>query len=605
MDRLREGLITDKQEGHRHVRIHPECSLCGCYFEVGEPMIALLGDRANSSCRVIDASTFPMAIYCNQRHGTPWMFCQFPKCTKCAGELESVTVHRDCYQIFLQQTAKHEHITAYNLWHAAHARYPWRGFWPLPLTVLGKDAAGLARAHATAEMGIPLDTLPNELVLQICENVRQSIFWRYILAQEFIRRLVAEADRGAAKTTVLSRIDSWKRGSEPQPATSESGSYLRLTIDSYGLREIERLSSFPTKSVDRSEAHAHVVDTVQRLGQIAVSLDLDAFTRKRACGPCGLGIHQHPPVLPDYEFSPELQPICPRLGTIETKKSFGITFFISSGQIAAIHAHTLQAPSAYSCFQRLNPVKKRWVAWIFVPLRGGIDKFGFRTPLLPPGAAVLPQFAGNLLLQMSISGEVMLGPYIPLGKDYWMEDDPTTLIHGISRMGAVYPLGTASRDEEGEEEEVFYRNPLSLAAPFDHAYFSYAELHDVASVEVYHDKALHICRGVLVRYSNGGERALGQCRIGVDAVRVFEQPTCFCYKKTKYLRQGTRVHRDSVTVECHPSVNHDHSENGWFCVKFPSRLEWWFTSEESRISYTPGLEGQRQIAEVHDDEQGV
>ncbi len=104
-----------------------------------------------------------------------------------------------------------------------------------------------------------------------------------------------------------------------------------------------------------------------------------------------------PPVLPDHQFSTDLQPICTRLGTIETQNSFGITFFISSGTIAAIHAHTVQAPSAYSCFQRLNPVKKKWVAWIFVPIRGGIEKFGFRTPLLPPGAT-LPQFAGSLLV---------------------------------------------------------------------------------------------------------------------------------------------------------------------------------------------------------------
>lgn len=105
-----------------------------------------------------------------------------------------------------------------------------------------------------------------------------------------------------------------------------------------------------------------------------------------------------PPVPPDYQFPDHLLPICTRLGTIETQKSFGITFFISSGQIAAIHAHTVQAPSAFPCYQRLNPVKRRWVAWIFVPIRGGIERFGFRNPLLPPGAT-LPQWAGSLLVR--------------------------------------------------------------------------------------------------------------------------------------------------------------------------------------------------------------
>lgn len=192
---------------------------------------------------------------------------------------------------------------------------------------------------------------------------------------------------------------------------------------------------------------------------------------------------------------------------------------------------------------------------------------------------------------MNISGEVVLGPYLHYGMDVWMEDDPATLIHGISRMGAVYPLGTPPHNEEGEEVEVLYQNPMSLSPPFEHAYFSHAQLDDVASVEIYHDKALRICRGVVVRYKNGAERALGQCRLGVDALRVYRHPTCFCYRKTKYLRPGTRVERDSVDIECNTNAEHDHPEDDWTCCKFPSRLEWWFTSEESRISFTPGQKG--------------
>lgn len=29
-----------KQEPLRHVHIHPECSLCGCYFDVGDRLFA-------------------------------------------------------------------------------------------------------------------------------------------------------------------------------------------------------------------------------------------------------------------------------------------------------------------------------------------------------------------------------------------------------------------------------------------------------------------------------------------------------------------------------------------------------------------------------------
>lgn len=220
---------------------------------------------------MIDASTFPIAIYCNQKPGTPWTFCQLPKCSKCAGELESVTVHRDCFQIFLQQTAEHKHITAYNLWHAAHARYPWRGFWPLPLALVDEDAATLAGTHAATKWHMPMDMLPNELLLLICENLQHSVFWRHVLAKGFIRKLMAEANSSMSKMTTLSQIESWMRGSTPKLATSEAGSYFRLTIDCYGLREIERLADIPAKSRMRSETHVYVVDSVERLGQISTS----------------------------------------------------------------------------------------------------------------------------------------------------------------------------------------------------------------------------------------------------------------------------------------------------------------------------------------------
>lgn len=231
----------------------------------------MLGNRSNSTCQVIDASAFPIAIYCNQKPGTPWTFCQLPKCAKCTAELESVTVHQDCFQIFLQQTRAHKHITAYNLWHAAHARYPWRGFWPLPQTILDEDAVSLAMTHAAANWHMPLDMLPNELLLLVCENLRHGVFWRHILAKEFIRKLVAEANNSTTTMTTLSQIESWTRGSAPTRANTGAGSYFRLTIDSYGLREIERLAEFPAKSPMRSEMYAYVVDSVERLGQISAS----------------------------------------------------------------------------------------------------------------------------------------------------------------------------------------------------------------------------------------------------------------------------------------------------------------------------------------------
>lgn len=298
----RGPISSGKQEGHRHVRIHPECTLCGSYFDVGAPMVSckpsldvlmllrltnavskVLGDRFNATCRVIESSTFPIAIYCNQRNGTPWTFCQFPKCAKCAVEQESVTVHRDCFQIFLQETSNHPNVTAYNLWHATHARYPWRGFWPLPLTTLDENAASVAMAHAAANWRLPLDLLPNELLLLICENLRDSVFWRYILVKEFVRSLIANAEDSLTTAVELSQVQSWRRGESPKIGQSSKRSYIRLTMDSFGIYEIERLPHMPQKSALRSETHAYVVDSARQLGRISMTFKVRTILLNSSC----------------------------------------------------------------------------------------------------------------------------------------------------------------------------------------------------------------------------------------------------------------------------------------------------------------------------------
>lgn len=133
-----------------------------------------------------------------------------------------------------------------------------------------QDAANLAMEHAAAEWLMPLNLLPNELLLLIWTDLRHTMFWRYTLAKAFIRDLITRADDALVTNVKLFEVASWKRGHAPVIEKSITSPYVRLTMDSLGLQKIERLADVPAKSPLRSETHAHVVDSVLRLGQISI-----------------------------------------------------------------------------------------------------------------------------------------------------------------------------------------------------------------------------------------------------------------------------------------------------------------------------------------------
>lgn len=70
--------------------------------------------------------------------------------------------------------------------------------------------------------------------------------------------------------------------------------------------------------------------------------------------------------------------IC-HLGTVGTEAGSltGITFFVSYGSFYAVHAHTRAQPSAEYTYLNLQPYKRDKVAWVYVPIRKGIEEFAF------------------------------------------------------------------------------------------------------------------------------------------------------------------------------------------------------------------------------------
>lgn len=117
--------------------------------------------------------------------------------------------------------------------------------------------------------------------------------------------------------------------------------------------------------------------------------------------------------------------------------------------------------------------------------------------------------------------------------------DRLTSLHSHPRSRSIFcraGIAVAGAYPRKEHEELTFHEltvPLK-SQPFKYAYLSVAPLEDVDAVDVFSDSTSAICNGILLRYSDGTERSLGQCRFGLDDVEHVEKPVSLCYSPMTY-----------------------------------------------------------------------
>lgn len=112
-------------------------------------------------------------------------------------------------------------------------------------------------------------------------------------------------------------------------------------------------------------------------------------------------------------------------------------------------------------------------------------------------------------------------------------------------------------------------------------YFSSASLANVASTETFHDPEEGSCKGIIIRYEDGVERALGQCRIGVDPSTVCIDPKQIWYKGVIPPENGFRA-----KVEFSPLMNGP-SKEGWQRAGMGLELHCWFDEDTMIVKLLP------------------
>lgn len=152
----------------------------------------------------------------------------------------------------------------------------------------------------------------------------------------------------------------------------------------------------------------------------------------------------------------------------------------------------------------------------------------------------------------------------------------------IDLLGAYCP--NLSQEAPREPPRVFAASPLDLNLTTPDTYHSSAPLEGVSSVDVFQEENCQACRGIMLKYENGGLRAVGQCRIGVDATKLYSQPLWICFRTSGRAGQRSELCLTEVSFD---SMAHHGAHYGWQCTRMQGLLQFWFSERASKLSISP------------------
>ncbi|KAL1893289.1 hypothetical protein Sste5346_006465 [Sporothrix stenoceras] len=501
--------------------------------------------------------------------------------------------------------------------------------------------------------------LPAELVEMIREDSAESLIWRYAAVLDRCQPLAGEDNQ--LTSMPLTDIAAWERGSPAQVSDNTADNpILRLMIDARGLRSIERLAALPPATHDRhSYKEAYVIVHQDEVKGVMIHFKYGLARLELPKKMKGLHIWDTPtPPSLTTDCSMLFQQILPRsrFQTVPLDRCDGITLLFEHGKVAVVHMHTPVTPMARMNFLSLDRTD---IAWVYVPInRAAGDRviaYGGRRAIKDVRLAeeeveelstykaekeaenaakgeaddkdeddeeeeiegeeewdnMYRNFNVDFLFRLKLAGDVSVGPMLlgPRKDTVLATSAPISLIFSSHESFILSVAGAYS-------ESPALRPPLQLDPPFGdlpprevtHAndyssFLSTAPLDKpIRRITVFSDPVRDFDRGILIEYKDGGQRALGQCRIGWDDETEFEAPKCLCISRDSYTykvpkpaaRQPGTQSWQVFYAQCSDDISdgheHEHDdENGiWECVPLGEpgcgRLELWFSSKTGRLT---------------------
>lgn len=199
-------------------------------------------------------------------------YCEEVSCSACNDWRRACTVHPDCLQLFMRSCTARDALD--RLWLARMwQRLPWTGI-SFPTRRLASNlplACDLSVLLRCAERcGLwKLKTLPVELLIDIEEFSRPHFFWRCVASVDLATQLSAGISQ-PLQSFLLNSVISWDRGNAPVVAAEGMDDpiapIIRLTVDSGGLRKLERLAERPPYKQRRFDESVFIVENQSHFG---------------------------------------------------------------------------------------------------------------------------------------------------------------------------------------------------------------------------------------------------------------------------------------------------------------------------------------------------
>ncbi|KAL6790293.1 hypothetical protein GGI42DRAFT_347120 [Trichoderma sp. SZMC 28013] len=561
------------------------CRACGEKMKGGESFVSVFLD--DGSVRVDGSHEYP-AEHVHEDDGSDLrvirsrpFFNWDPYGRPRKPNRESVTIHAECFNLFRRNCPDDQ--AAPRLFLAGRWRSPWEGA-PKFILSIKSDVTSLIRLAAIACNIPPLERMPTEL---------KRLVWDDLIAQPCaITRYYSVASLAADSSCQpfdgqisipIAKVAHWERGQGPASEEEVLPPVIRIIIDYQGISRIERLAKRPKELSQPSDTELYIVESQEKLQHIKVQFQSGlARLRYHEDGKAIRFIPwdtPSPPVIkhvlsPTAGRPPHASVI--QFSTIEVSKITGLTFFLTwannyssprgAGPQFFLHAHTSKEPSARSTFDKLLYPQDWAGVWHYVP-------FPHDDRLTCFGIEHESETSLKVLFRFEKAGDVMVGihydRYHNRTQALWPASDRLRLICGLSQTSSVITLDAHATGDHKPGQR--FRLPFRRSVvPFGHGgCLSWAPLEHVARLRLFTDEDAGICRGLLLEYEDGGQRSVGECRVGLDVQQAYVRPVCLC------IGRMSGYPRWSIEVRVDGQAEHTHTERNWQCYEMRGTLVSW------------------------------
>ncbi|KAJ4003793.1 hypothetical protein NW752_011916 [Fusarium irregulare] len=567
----------------KHHKLSTQCGICAQAIEDGDDIVPLVGSDLDPEIPCcLDRTTLVKFTEGNVTEITIGgkVLCWSANCFRCKAGSEVVGLHTLCLAIF-QKNCKIDRALD-RLWTTVGQSNTWKGAPVLRLDRQPTLAVDLVREKAEV-YGIPmLGELPAELIHSIHRYSKHATFWHCIAALSLTRE-ISQLQPGINPPITdvpLREVLAWTRGNSFVELFKECPPYALLTLDSRGICKIDKLQERPPYQPRRSDKQAFVVLHQDEFQDVAFNiLRLQCPENKR-----GFQIWDtpSPPPLENCEIHGRVSSSL-QLKTVDLRSASGLTFFFAFSKLYAVHAHTPARPCADSTFERLSQGRRKLgFSWAYLPIPPGEEIYSIviRLKVNPNGQMATLQKPW-FLIRTKLAGDISIGMFHSgAHKDIVMsQSSPELFIYSAADTGPSTIFGTYPREEEKREVSPPFPDPWSSnPATIPHVQYYSAPLQNVRSMNVLEDDGGK-CNGLLLEYNNGAQRALGNCRLGVDRMVKYWKPSRFC-------QMGGPLGSPRLGisyVEAGNNDEHEHELQGWTCSPFKGVVEFWFSKDHSII----------------------